>query len=766
MRNHSRFPPLLYLHGLLILAALSGSGCHDQERPRLISAEFVDETPDGLPLQNETILLTFDRPLPQGTFLRAKVEATPPVAWTPVVLEPREDPPHVLRVRIQTGQPLFHFRGIHGVDPKASAIKIDLGDGATQWADLQMASALPVLVRAVWEDRSPPGGNLVVDQGDWIRLSFNRPVTLNLEAPEGDRVRSPQDVLLTKAGDRLDDGSSQDNYARFEQGDNEYEIRIVLGSRPVLSVAGSLPEQPEAVDRFSTTTPSGLALNGTQVLPMAKIIEQRGGPGAISPNEIDLQFRSDFPLPPHSQGADSTGERFPEPGARMFHTVTPIPEARALVVGGATTTASRPIDQVFVYDPVYKEEGADQAFSLQQESLPHPTYHHTATALAGPDGESGTADDVIVIAGGTDGSASLSDLTVLTGLARGAEGGVKIALKGNLRVHRQQHAAVAVSKNQILIDGGLQAGKGLVECAERITLSFKNGEVHLEEHAVFRTLARMLHTLTLIPTTAKEEGVVLAYGGFGRRRIPKSTALPYGTFGSPLEPTVTDFFFPMDRAVVLVSPILIHVQSPTESIDLPYEDDFSDAFLRWGHAAVLLGSTLRPDGTRDVLVAGGTLQPFQPSKSPWEIPRNEILFRHQSGKLQPQGHAAIHPLVIHINTRAPSESHLEVLQHPSPDPIQVPERVHFSPAVVPQLGILIAGGEPHEGQPLSSAEIFLTGKRRLAELAIRLAWPRARHQSYVVDHRNGKKSLYLIGGIGILAKDGSPLPAVEELLLK
>jgi hypothetical protein len=60
----------------------------------------------------------------------------------------------------------------------------------------------------------------------------------------------------------------------------------------------------------------------------------------------------------------------------------------------------------------------------------------------------------------------------------------------------------------------------------------------------------------------------------------------------------------------------------------------------------------------------------------------------------------------------------------------------------------------------------LTGKRRLAELAIRLAWPRARHQSYVVDHRNGKKSLYLIGGIGILAKDGSPLPAVEELLLK
>ena len=75
---------------------------------------------------------------------------------------------------------------------------------------------------------------------------------------------------------------------------------------------------------------------------------------------------------------------------------------------------------------------------------------------------------------------------------------------------------MAVSKNQILIDGGLQAGKGLVECAERITLSFKNGEVHLEEHAVFRTLARMLHTLTLIPTPPHEERVVLAHGGFGR----------------------------------------------------------------------------------------------------------------------------------------------------------------------------------------------------------------------------------------------------------
>jgi hypothetical protein len=105
-----------------------------------------------------------------------------------------------------------------------------------------------------------------------------------------------------------------------------------------------------------------------------------------------------------------------------------------------------------------------------------------------------------------------------------------------------------------------------------------------------------------------------------------------------------------------------------------------------------------------------------------------------------------------------------VLQHPSPDPAQVPERLYFSPTVVPQLGVLLAGGEPREGEPLSSAEIFLTDRGRLAELAIHLARPRARHQSYVVHHKDGSKSLYLIGGI--MAQDGSPPPAVEEVQIK
>ena len=769
MRTPFRLPSSICLHGLLTVAALSSFGCRDRDRPRLISAEFVDETPDGLPLQNETILLTFDRPLPPGTFLKAKVEATPSVVWTSVVLEPKEDPPHVLRVKIQMGSPLFRFQGIHGTDPEATAIEIDLGDGTTQRADLQMASALPILVRAVWEDRSPPGGNLVVDQGDWIRLRFNRPVKLNLDTAEGDRVRSPQDVLLAKAGDRLDDGSSEDAYARFEQGDNELEIRIVLGSHPVLSVAGSLPEQPEAIDRFSASAPSGLALNGTQVLPMPKIIEQRGGPGAISREEIDIGFTEDFPVPSRRQGTDIPGERFPEPGARMLHTVTPILGERALVVGGATVTDRKPIDQVLIYDPFYKQEEADQAFS-QQESLPNPTYYHTATALAGPDEKSGNADDVIVIAGGTDGNASLSDLTILTNVAPEAEGGVRVTLKSDLQIRRQQHAAVAISGNQILIDGGLQTGKGLVEYAELITLSFKDGEVRINEHTAFRTLARMLHTLTLIPAVHAQEVFVLAYGGFGRRRARKSPGFTYRRFGDPIDPTKMDFFSSAGQAVVLVSPTLIHVRSPAKSIDLPYEESFSDSFLRWGHTAVHLNSTSNPEGTSEVLIAGGTRQPIPPgvSKSPWEtweIPPKEILRRRKNGRpLGAQEHAAIHPLLIHVDIRAPAKSRLEVLQHPSPDPAQVPERVYFSPAVVPQLGVLIAGGETHEGEPLSSAEIFLTGKHRLAELAIRLAWPRTRHQSYVVDHGNGNKSLYLIGGV--MAEDGSSPPAVEEVLLK
>ena len=105
-----------------------------------------------------------------------------------------------------------------------------MGGGAEDRVDLQIAQSLPVLVRAVWEDKSAPAGNLVVDRGDWIRLIFDRPVMLKAEGPTA-RVRSPQDIILSKANDRLDDGEV---HARFEKGKHDLEVLIVLGSRPLL----------------------------------------------------------------------------------------------------------------------------------------------------------------------------------------------------------------------------------------------------------------------------------------------------------------------------------------------------------------------------------------------------------------------------------------------------------------------------------------------------------------------------------------------------
>jgi hypothetical protein len=323
-----------------VVASLSATpGCKDGDRPRPVSAELLDETPDGAARAGETIRIVLDRPLPAGwSAAGVKVRAEPPVEWTPTARRGADG--RTIEVVIAAGSPQFRLEGVHGKDPGATGLAIDLGDGREVWLDLRGARSLPVLKDAVWEDASPPGGNMVVDRGDRIRLIFDRPVDLRPADPEGKRVRTPQDIILSKASDRLDDGQT---HARFEKGAEEREVWIVLGSRPTLTIAGNLGTGG-MIERFRYAAPSGLAVNGTEVLPMPKITARGGGPGAVSDREVDLRHADDFPEP------RAAGRSFP-PRKPVLPLVTPIAAV----------------------EPYHWGESADGRQALDQ--IPVPTLH-------------------------------------------------------------------------------------------------------------------------------------------------------------------------------------------------------------------------------------------------------------------------------------------------------------------------------------------------------------------------------------------------------
>jgi hypothetical protein len=745
---------------LAVAASLSATpGCKGGDRPRPVSAEFLDETPDGAARAGEAIRIVLDRALPAGwSAAGVKVRAEPAVEWAPEARRGADG--RTIEVIIAAGSPHFRLEGVYGRDPGATGLAVDLGDGKEVWLDLQGARSLPVLRDAVWEDASPPGGNMVVDRGDRIRLIFDRPVDLRPADPEGKRVRTPQDIILSKASDRLDDGQTQ---ARFERGTEEREVRIVLGSRPTLTVAGNLGTGG-MIERFRYAAPSGLAVNGTEVLPMPKITARGGGPGAVSDREVDLRHANGFPEP-HAR----EGESFPPPGNRFFHSLTPIAGGRAVFTGGESADGRQALDQILVYDPFHG--ASDEAFR-EAGKLPHPSHSHTATLLFGPDETQGTADDVILIAGGSDGARSLGELTIL----RPLEGGNSLVvepLEEGLRVPRSEHAAAAISGTRVILDGGRSRGvglpSGLVGCAEILSIAFDAGKARVAEHSVFRTIARSGHTLTFLPPAGGSAGQVLVYGGFGRDRRRFVDPLP---FGQRMDgPPGDDVFWPQDDRTVLVSPVLINIAKPESSItEIAY--DFSLPLLRWGHQAFLLDGGSGADDLQVVLLVGGSLRHpvlnFDGGPDLWELPlrpRDSV-----PGMLPelPQGHEASTAIIFRHDPRDPSRNRLEVMPHPSPDPGQTSERLSFAAVPVPGLGVVILGGEepggPREVRCLEGAEVFLAGEERLAALAVRLATGRARHQAYFVE-REGVRSIFLIGGIPGTA-DRAGFGAVEEVPLR
>lgn len=743
---------------LLSFAVFLGTGCQETDLPRVVLAEFQDDvTPDGEAWPDESILLVLDRPLPEDLSPDGvQITSVPPAAWTTEIQA--TDDPRVLRVRIVTGTPAFRFQGVHGEEPESSGLRIELGRGLEQVVDLQIRQSLPVLERVVWVDYGDSGGNLVVDQGDFLRLIFDRPVRLILPAGGTLRVRCPQDIILSKTTDRLDDGRVQ---ARLEPGDSPKEVRLVLGSRPLLTVAGRLGESGQGIERFQPGSPSGLALNGTPVLPMAKITDRRQGPGAISLKEVDVEYEKGFPLPRRAAGSG-----FPPPGNRLFHSLNAVVGSRAIIAGGAMADGWQAIDQVLIFDPFRDRESGEGPFTIVPGRLPHPVYNHTATSLPGPDGLVDTEDDVILVVGGTDGSSARGELTLLR---LQNDGGVDVVpLATRLRVPRTEHAALALPGNRVLVDGGQSYGTespaGLVGCAEIIEIAFERNSVRIASHVSFRSIARKAHTLSVLPPTSLGKSLVLAYGGYGQAL--KQYADPLLLGHSIGEGTPRDCFFPTENGSVLVSPVLLDLSAPVVSF-LPLDYDFSFSLLRWGHTALSVepGIGERTDPPGAVLLLGGTLRysegrsRFGPAL--WEMPLSVL-------PDMPQGPEAANALLFRFDPEDPSRSRFEILPHPSADPGRAPERVAFAAVKVPSLGVLLTGGEPYgdsgktEGH--SSIEVLLEESGNLAKLAVRMRTGRSGHRAHYVGGGGDTRLVFLIGGIPG-GKDTTDFAQVEEIPL-
>ena len=747
-------------------------GCGGASRPTVVSAEHVTVW-DGQTRVGAEVRLIFDQVLPErfaaNEALRVVVD--PPLdkwAYEVVSQAGRE-----LLLSLPTTAPDLSVEGVHGKDPGASGLGVQRAVEDVSWVDIRHGRSHPILVRTIWEDSSPRSGNLIVDQGDRLRLVFDRPVRL----VDDRAILRPRDLILSKRGDRLDDGRRR---SRLLSGKSSNEISVLLGSQPAFRVAG----RPNSAASEDEDAPSTLALNGTQIFPLRSISDTSGRWGAVSTHEVDIEFTEDFPQPFALSAA-----RFPQGRQRTSHSVTPIARNRALIVGGQTVDDGESTGEILLFDPL-QPELLESPSSIVARPLPTPVIEHSATLLAGPDGLPDTSDDLVVVVGGRP-SRRKDSLGTITVIRPNSEQ-VKMtadALATNLRVPRHGHSAVAVGPLQLLVDGGktqTTRQSGFVGCAELIEFSIDDDQsVSVSAHTVFRTRPRREHSLTVLPPTADENSeYVLAYGGYGlyegQRVGPGSRE---GQLGELIagEPDDDVFFTGDERATVLVSPELYNLGNLTASIDLKYRSRGNQGLLeirdrkllpllRWGHAAVLVETT-RSSVQATVAIAGGKLvHPFNPAPGnllDWEVTDLSAwdvtdLDEDYKVRVIPQGDEATNAIFFHFDRLDPHQSYLRIERDAQPGRNQ-PATLSEYPAVdVAGLGLLFLGGT-EERRAIS---VFSTFKRSWSALAVSLTTTRVGHQAYVA-RPGGVPTLYVIGGRSVDAPGpGDELFAIEELRLR
>jgi hypothetical protein len=779
------------------ICILCAAGCRDRA-PKVLSAELIEnKNPDGVARFGEMIRITLDRPAPADFRPDAvRVFSSPPRTALLMKAHHRQNSLVIDLELLST--PPFRPEGRFGGDPKADSegptgIGIDLGPAAPgeQWVDLQERRPHPVLVQAIWEDRAPlgaPAGNLVVDGGDWIRLVFDRDIRLDGGNPPGQTaseatgggkdahpglaalgipVEVPGDLILTSPEDRLDDGEVR---SVFQEGATAREIRVVLGSGPRLTIAGRHRSSPSRSDRLrpSIFPSSGIALNGTPVRPLSRIVDRRGWPGAVSSGPEDIEF------PPGYFFFEKRGdEPFPAPGPRSQHTTTPVGGGRGgAVVAGGRDLKEKAIRQVLLYNP-----DAPRPFQVLGE-LAEARYLHTSTSIRLKGDEPGTEEEFVAIAGGTDGDVSISSIDAVKVDPMAPEGGSVQAIEGGLRMPRMLHAAAFVPPRYLIVDGGLYSpsggGVGIIPTAEVLELEARGGKVTVRSRRDVATIARMRHTATYLGKGSDGADYVLVYGGTGRPPGRRSASPPEGE-AAPDERLSTD------ESNVLAAPALLRIiedaQESTgdsqagrgpraELILLDYTYRFE--MLRYDHKAVPVGfdpATVRGDAPREVLIAGGYLKPpnydrDRPDRKLLEPPRGtpEDPAAYARGPLYTETADAV---VFEFHPDDPKRSRFRVVESPTGD-----QRIHFALVPLPYPGVLILGGErPDRQDDISIAgEIYLPREGRLAPLAVPLASPRTRFGAFAVEGPAGA-TVHVLGGSTSPDEAGS-FTAVERMRME
>ncbi|MFN0059082.1 MAG: hypothetical protein ACKVX7_11540 [Planctomycetota bacterium] len=257
--------------------------------------------------------------------------------------------------------------------------------GRSRSVDLAPTPLPPIEIEgASWVDEDH---GFTVNEGDLLVLNFSAEVSP--AAPlKSARLVVPADLLiLPVAGDRLDDGKRP---ARIlESGTAQRSLRIVLGSSPQLTPGGEF-----ALDAVERGAPSGIALRGTEIRPQMQIVAAHDSmTGAIGRGTIDIEG--------DCEPFTATTIDFDPANAVLEGVVaTELPDGSVLFTGGRATAAGQGasfLSNAYLFGPEPGRWRGPFPLAARREG-------HSATYLRGADGNAETADDFVVISGGTDNS--------------------------------------------------------------------------------------------------------------------------------------------------------------------------------------------------------------------------------------------------------------------------------------------------------------------------------------------------------------------------
>ncbi len=195
---------------------------------------------------------------------------------------------------------------------------------------------------------------------------------------------------------------------------------------------------------------------------------------------------------------------------RVFHTATPFYDPndarwKVLIAGG--WDGGGVLDTAEIFDP------ATRTFSPLSATMTEPRMNHSATLIPGPDGQTGTADDLVMLAGGWNGYASVNSVETFDPAA-----GTFTEYRPYLVQQREGHTAALLGHRVMFVEG-FSYFYGSYYFASKAELIDLDNDMLTSAGNV--SCVRMFHGADV-----SEDGVLLICGGLGYRLGAPSSPLP------------------------------------------------------------------------------------------------------------------------------------------------------------------------------------------------------------------------------------------------